>query len=190
MKKHRNVFKMPKGVKITGRSSTITNSFVNSIIPVCHPSDEEVLGALEILEMDPDDVRCSYCGDPFTEWDHFMPLVKDKKPTGYITEIENLVPSCGKCNQSKSGKNWKDWMIGPAAQSPTNRGVSDILERISRLERYETTFTRIHIDFESVAPPELWELYWNNLNELHAFMKTCQSTADELRREIKHNIKL
>ena len=42
--------------------------------------------------------------------DHLRPLVKDKEPTGYISEIHNLVPSCGKCNQSKGNKEWKAWM--------------------------------------------------------------------------------
>ena len=36
-------FQMPNAVKITGRISTITNSFVNSIIPVIEPSSEEVV---------------------------------------------------------------------------------------------------------------------------------------------------
>jgi hypothetical protein len=28
-------------------------------------------------------------------------LVEEKEPIGYISEIRNLVPVCGKCNQSK-----------------------------------------------------------------------------------------
>jgi hypothetical protein len=33
------LFRMPRPVKITGRSSSITNSFINSIIPVIPPSE-------------------------------------------------------------------------------------------------------------------------------------------------------
>ncbi len=102
-------FKMPKPVKISGRSSSITNSFVNAIIPVIVPTEPEVAKALEILGMG-DRPVCSYCGDPFTEWDHLRPLIVDKKPTGYISEIHNLVPACGKCNQSKGNKHWRTWM--------------------------------------------------------------------------------
>jgi 5-methylcytosine-specific restriction endonuclease McrA len=77
---------------------------VNSIIPVIDPSDAEIEEALNILKMEANNVRCSYCGDKATEWDHLRPIVKNKRPTGYISEIANLVPACGKCNQSKSGR--------------------------------------------------------------------------------------
>jgi endonuclease I len=58
------------------------------------------------------------------------PLVVDKKPTGYISEIQNLVPSCGKCNQSKGNKNWKLWITSEAKLSPASRGISNIENRI------------------------------------------------------------
>jgi 5-methylcytosine-specific restriction endonuclease McrA len=102
-----SLFRMPTPMKITGRSSSITNAFINSIIPVVQPSAEQVKEAMEILGMTPETYQCAYCGDKASEWDHLRPLVKDKKPTGYISEIHNLVPSCGKCNQSKGNKEWK-----------------------------------------------------------------------------------
>lgn len=126
-------FKMPRPVSIAGRISTITNSFVNGIIPVVEPSDEEVEGALRVLGISPDDVRCAYCGDPATEWDHLNPIVSGKRPTGFISEIHNLVPACGKCNQSKGGSEWREWITGPAPLSPASRGVPDLEERISRI---------------------------------------------------------
>ncbi|TET40105.1 MAG: HNH endonuclease, partial [Dehalococcoidia bacterium] len=90
--RYKEVFKTPKPMKITGRTSTITNSFVTSIIPSIEPTEEEIKECLEILGLDPNDLCCAYCGDKATEWDHLRPLVKDKKPTGYISEIRNLVP--------------------------------------------------------------------------------------------------
>jgi hypothetical protein len=45
---------MPTPMKITGRSSSITNAFINSIIPVVLPSAEEVKQALKILGMTPE----------------------------------------------------------------------------------------------------------------------------------------
>ncbi len=95
-------FSMPKPANIMGRASSITNSFINGIIPVVQPTKVEVLEALGILGMDPADVRCAYCGDKFTEWDHLRPLVFKQRPTGYISEIANLVPACGKCNSQKA----------------------------------------------------------------------------------------
>ncbi len=73
----KSVFRMPTPMKIIGRSSSITNSFVNSIIPVIHPTDDEILEALFILGMDENSINCAYCGDKFTEWDHLRPLVKE-----------------------------------------------------------------------------------------------------------------
>jgi hypothetical protein len=81
------VFSMPRPMKITGRSSSITNAFANAIIPAIQPTTAEVEQAFTILGMSPDDLRCSFCGDPSTEWDHLRPLVKDKRPTGYISVV-------------------------------------------------------------------------------------------------------
>ncbi len=78
------LFKMPKPMKITGRSSSITNSFINSIIPVVLPTEELVKEALSILNL-LENYQCSYCGAVATEWDHLRPLVVNKKPTGYIS---------------------------------------------------------------------------------------------------------
>lgn len=103
----KEIFKMPTPVKITGRTSSITNAFVNGIIPVIEPTDQEIIDALHTLGMTPTHIVCAYCGDTYSEWDHFHPLIKDKQPTGYISEIHNLVPACSKCNQSKGNKHWK-----------------------------------------------------------------------------------
>src|SRR5262249_46649708 len=90
-------FRLPSVQTMVSRKSSITNAFVNAVIPVIPPTLEEVLQALTILGMEPTDVRCAYCGDKSSEWDHLRPLVLNKRPTGFITEIANLVPACGKC---------------------------------------------------------------------------------------------
>ena len=68
-------FKMPKPINITGRSSSITNAFVNGIIPVIYPTDQEVIDALRVLDMTEETICCAYCGDPYKEWDHLNPLL-------------------------------------------------------------------------------------------------------------------
>ena len=186
----RHAFRMPRPVKISGRTSTITNSFVNGIIPVIEPRDDEILSVLTVLEMDPEDVRCSYCGDPHTEWDHFEPIVSNKRPTGFVSEIANLVPACGKCNQSKSGRRWRDWIEGPAARSPKTRGIPDLQKRISRLERFEATFTRRRINFETAVPQELWDAHWRNHDELHRLMRKSQKIAEQVRDAAKHAVEV
>jgi hypothetical protein len=177
----KKAFTMPKPVRITGRTSTITNSFVNGIIPVVMPSDAEVDKALSILGMNRNDVRCAYCGEMSTEWDHLRPIVQKERPTGFISEIANLVPACGKCNQSKSGHPWKEWINGPAPLSPHRRGIPDLPERIERLKNYESWRKPKVIDFASVVQPDLLAAHWKNLERLHALMRECQITSDKVR---------
>jgi hypothetical protein len=177
----RAVFAMPAAVKITGRTSTITNSFVNSIIPVVPPSETEVHEALAVLGMTPESIACSYCGDKMTEWDHLRPLVRGKRPTGYISEIANLVPACGKCNQSKSGADWREWIVGPAKQSPRSRGISDLDARIGRLIQFESWREPRRVDFERVVPADLCRTHWDNHDRLHSSMRECQRIADQVR---------
>ena len=73
---------------VTGRSSSITNAFVNAIIPVIEPTEAEELQALSILGMSPTNIRCAYGGDKATEWDHLNPIIRNQEPTGFIAELE------------------------------------------------------------------------------------------------------
>ena len=177
-------FAMPKPVRITGRSSSITNSFVNGVIPVVVPSEAEVREALEILGM-LERVTCSYCGDTSTEWDHLRPLVDKQRPTGYISEIHNLVPACGKCNQSKGNKHWLTWMRSTARLSPTARGVADIEERIARLQEYEDRGIPTRIDFEAAAGADLWEKHWAHHKKLLELMRVADQGAQEIRVRVR-----
>lgn len=177
-------FAMPKPVRITGRSSSITNSFVNGVIPVVVPSEAEVREALKILGM-LERVTCSYCGDTSTEWDHLRPLVDKQRPTGYISEIHNLVPACGKCNQSKGNKHWLTWMRSTARLSPTARGVADIEERIARLQEYEDRGVPTRIDFEAAAGADLWEKHWAHHKKLLELMRVADQEAQEIRVRVR-----
>ena len=168
---------MPTVMKITGRTSTITNAFVNAIIPVVHPTETQIKDALAILEMDASSLVCSYCGSTCSEWDHLRPLVVDKKPTGYISEIFNLVPACGKCNQSKGNKNWKIWMYSDAKLSPKSIQVADLDERVARLELYEKWGTPTCVDFETVVGIDTWNQHWENWQSIMDSMHAAQTHA-------------
>ena len=180
----KNVFRMPTPVKITGRTSTITNAFVNGIIPVIEPTDEEIDAALDTLGMTRDSICCAYCGAEYSEWDHFRPLVENKRPTGYVSEIHNLVPACGKCNQSKGNKKWKEWIYSDAKLSPKSRGIKNLDEKVKRLEEYERKYSPIIIDFEKMVGSKLWSEHWNNHIQLIALMKDCQKTSDDIKNRI------
>lgn len=168
-------------MSVTGRSSSITNAFINAIIPAVQPTEEEELEALQILEIDPRDIRCAYCGDKFTEWDHLRPIISNQEPTGYITEIANLVPSCGKCNQSKGKSYWRTWMEGSARLSPKSRGIDDLEERVARLIRYEAWREPRKIDFAAIVGPEMWKRHRENWRTVLDLLKKSQELATEIR---------
>lgn len=179
-----SLFKMPKPMKITGRSSSITNAFINSIIPVITPTEKQVKEALSILGMINNDFQCAYCGDTATEWDHLRPLVINKKPTGYISEIHNLVPACGKCNQSKGNKNWKTWMLSNAVLSPKTRGIKDINKRIKYLEKYEQWKKPTKMDFELIVGKKQWATHWENWKDIQLMMRKSQELAEKINKQV------
>lgn len=182
-------FSMPKPLKITGRSSSITNAFVSSIIPVIYPKTKEIENALEILGMTKDNISCAYCGDKHSEWDHFRPLIVNQRPTGYISEIKNLVPSCGKCNQSKGNKDWKEWMLGVARLSPSSRKVPNLKEKILKLEIYVAQEGVKFVDYEKEIGRKLWEKHWKNWKLVLGQMKLAQEHSDKLRKKLAKLIK-
>jgi HNH endonuclease len=177
-------FQMPTSATITGRSSSITNAFVSAIIPVVFPTEVEVIEALKVLGMSRTDVRCAYCGDPSTEWDHLRPLVVAQKPTGFISEIANLVPSCGKCNQSKGKKDWREWMRSSAPRSPRMRGILDLEARMVRLEAYEQWRQPKRLNFQELVGDDLWIEYWSNWQEVLGQMKKSQACAEKLKAQM------
>jgi len=179
-----SVFRMPPPGKITGRTSSITNAFVTSILPVRWPSSEDVVEALSVLGMTPETVVCAYCGDVKSEWDHLRPLVVGKQPTGYISELCNLVPSCGKCNQSKGNKSWLTWIDSTAKLSPRSRGVTDLEQRIGRLHAYEQWREPTRLDFAATVGEEAWSQYWDNYTKLHDLMRLSQAHDDAVRAAI------
>ncbi len=176
-----SLFRMPTPMKITGRSSSITNAFINSIIPVLPPSEDDVKEALNVLKISKTDFQCVYCGDGATEWDHLRPLVKEQKPTGYISEIQNLVPSCGKCNQSKGNKNWFDWILSDAPKSPKTREVENLNLRIENLQAYESWRKPTKVNFEDIVGSELWTQHWDNWSQVLQVMTESQKLANEIK---------
>lgn len=180
-----SAFRMPSVQTMVSRKSSITNAFVNAIIPVVPPTPGEIEEALRILRMEPEDLRCAYCGDKASEWDHLRPLVKGRRPTGFISEIGNLVPSCGKCNQSKRNENWETWMRSETATlSPRRRGVIDLEARIERLRAYEQWRPSDPVDFEKIVGHQAWRAYWDRLEAMDRTLAECQACAAKLGRMI------
>ena len=183
-----SAFQMPSVQTMVSRKSSITNAFVNAVIPVIVPTSDDIENALAILEMDPANVRCAYCGDKSSEWDHLRPLVVNKRPTGFVSEIANLVPACGKCNQSKGNKPWRIWIVSDAPLSPTGRMVADVAARFARLEAYESWQPPTQVDFEAILGREDWEKYWLMWKDVNETLSECQSVAELLRARVAEKL--
>lgn len=187
LKRHPD-FLLPVAGSIHGRSSTITAAFFSTITPVKVPSYEDVVEALEVLGMSTDKCTCIYCGGKKSEWDHLRPIVINKRPTGYITEIANLVPACGKCNQSKGNKPWREWIRSKAPHSPQTRGMTDLEERVGRLEAYERWRQPVRLDYEKILELALWEKHIKNWEQLLEKMKEAQEHAKVLRQALEAHL--
>jgi hypothetical protein len=170
--------------KITHRVSSVTNGFVQAIIPQTVPSRTEHAPVLAILKIDPDDLTCAYCGAAASEWDHLNPYVQAKRPSGFLNEARNLVPACGPCNASKSGKPWKTWLQGNARGSPNTRGVADIDLRAERLDRLEAELRLQPIDLSKLVEPELWASYWKRREDIERMLFEAQEEAVKIRQQI------
>lgn len=176
--------KFRKPLKITQRASSVTNSFVQAVIPWVPPSPTQQSEALKVLGME-DGIVCAYCGGVASDWDHLRPLVRNKRPTGYISDYKNLVPACGRCNQSKGAQDWRSWISGGAAGSPTSRGVADLSNRIAVLDRFESWGAVSPLPLEQLAAPELWSKHWENLRRLEEALQEAQRHATVLQAEVR-----
>jgi len=177
-------FRMPRARTITFRTSTVTNAFASAMLPFFQPKTAEISEVLKILGMNPSDLHCAYCGDKATEWEHLHPIVKERFPTGYPSSIRNFVPSCGKCNQSKGGKEWRDWITSDAPLSPKSRKIADLDKRISRLERYEKWANCRQLPLVNIVGEDAYKEYFGKLDHIISQMKEAQTMADILKAKI------
>jgi hypothetical protein len=164
--------KIPGKATISNRTSTMASQFARARAPYFIPSAEQFAARYKALGMDPVRPECIYCGGPPTEWDHLRPMVKDSRWTGFFTEIANLVPACGKCNQSRGSKPVKEWMTGSAQWSPflifqTRNGLNPteaLLEVKRRISIIDAVMT--------ADPPRCLEI--NIDDELEIALEDCR----------------
>ena len=112
--------KIPPKTTITSRTSTITSQFARTKAPYLNPTHVQLTERYALFGMDSTTASCVYCGGAQTEWDHLFAIVNDNKWTGYFTEVNNLIPACGKCNQSRGKKPYAEWMLSNAVLSVKN----------------------------------------------------------------------
>jgi len=160
--------KIPGKATISNRTSTMASQFARARAPYIPPTPTQAEARYRLLRIDPTMPECAYCGGLPTEWDHLFPMVTGSRWTGYFTEIANLVPTCGKCNQSRGSKPFAQWMRGKAAWSPlvvlqSKNGMSrdaalvEIERRVAAIERAIAAQppTRLFVDHEDTLELEL-----------------------------------
>jgi 5-methylcytosine-specific restriction endonuclease McrA len=167
--------------KIRNRMSSLAAIFVQAIIP--RKVDKQAQAALyEQFGIDPK--ACVYCGQAATDQDHFRAIVSASRPSGYFHTAENIVPSCGPCNQSKGASDWKTWMESKTAKnSPTRKNTQGTPDRIARLAAFAGTVDKPSLtadEMRQAAGDELWDGYWAKLAEIGKLMDRAQEDAEKI----------
>lgn len=177
-------FKLPKATSYSSITSSITKAFVDSIVLARKPTNEEYDEYMKIFPLTKEGKKeCAYCGGPFKYYEHFRPLVEGKLPSGYGSDIYNLVPSCGGCNEGKHGDNWKTYMEKRTlVDDPESHKL-----RYQRLEAYEEWGEGkvVKVDFREVIGDKDWDRYLFDKERIHALLRECY----ELQKQIKEKVK-
>lgn len=182
-------FKMPAKQNLKGRSSTISNAFVIGITPYIRPDDSELEAYYSALGIQ--EGQCAYCLGDGNGRDHLKPLVINGMPSGYITDIHNLVPCCQKCNSSKGSKDFKTWYKSKAnIKRLKQAGLSDqtIEERYNKICEYEKLVPE-PLNYEALVGKELWNEYKARLERLQKELSDNQMFCDKLNEIITKAIK-
>lgn len=173
-------FKMPTKSNLKSRSSTISNAFAISITPFISPTQEETAGYYEQLQIK--EGQCAYCLGEGNGRDHLKPLVEGGMPTGYITDIHNLIPCCQRCNSSKGSKDFRSWYKSEKnIQRLKKYGLTEqqIDERYKIICKYENNIGA-KLDYESIIGKEKWDEYKRRKEALLMQLKSDQEFCDEL----------
>lgn len=133
--------------------------------------DPEVLVQLTQHFMCEGNVLCIYCGSaPATRWDHLHPVSK-----GGDSSAGNLVPACGRCDDSKQDSTIDEWAHSKGKYRPSATRVSAIRARI---KEYQDAYAYEVKDFEKKLSAEQRGIYARFREKLHALRE--QMRADGL----------
>lgn len=176
-------FPMPSNSNLQNRISTINNSFVQSIIPRISEKDQVKLKKY-YEELGIEQNQCVYClKKGKVTGDHLHPLIKDKMPTGYITDINNIVPCCPDCNSSKGGKEFIDWYKSDCnVKRLNNFGISDeqINQRYKIIVNYINNHHQEPLNLKDVFGEDDWNEFNKIKNQLEEKLKECKEFCDKL----------
>lgn len=176
----KNKYKMPTRSTLKQRSSTINNAFAMSITPYIRPNDSELENYYNSLKIK--EGQCAYCLRDGNGRAHLKPLVSNGMPTGYITDIHNLVPCCQRCNSAKGSKTFEEWYKSiDNIERLKNIGLTDeiIEERYNAILEFGKNIPS-PIDYKKIVGEKLWQEYNDRRVRLNQQLKDDQEFCDTL----------
>ena len=182
-------FKLPTKSDLKSRSSTISNAFAIAITPYIYPTGDEIECFLKELHLEYG--QCAYCLGKANAMDHVKPLVTQGLPTGYITEIRNLVPCCSACNSAKGAQDFRVWYkSNKNIERLHGEGLNDtqIEERYDIVSKYIDKIPK-PIDYKAILGDELWQEYLLRKEEMIKLLKDDQLFCDKLNAIITEKMK-
>ena len=182
-------FKLTTKANLKGRSSTISNAFAISITPYIYPTSEEITDFYDLLAIE--EGQCAYCLGDANAMDHIKPLVTDGLPTGYITDIHNLVPCCSACNSAKGKKDFSEWYLSKNNVDRLHKkGLSNdkIQERFSVIKNYISRIG-VPLNYQEILGDDLWNEYLSRRKNLIAALRENQEFCDKLDAIITNKLK-
>lgn len=181
-------FKMPSKQDLKSRSSTISNAFAIAVTPFIRPSEADLEGYYEALGIE--EGQCAYCLGDGNGKDHLKPLVEYGMPTGYITDIKNLVPCCQKCNSSKGSKSFDEWYSSSKNKNRLKKqGMTDdaIEERYNKIKEFESKIGP-RLNYEKLVGKVLWDEYKERRERLLQALDDNQKFCNQLKETILKKI--
>lgn len=151
--------KYPAADKISSRSSTICRSMACTLMPRYPCTNEDENKWKKFFS----DKECAYCGKKATHLDHLFPLIDKRKPTGYMTEVSNLVPCCSLCNQRKGNINFVEYMRSDKCQYIGDKNDQD--KRINKINEFQNQMPAKRICIDSVILSE-WQKILTEYDDL------------------------
>ena len=75
-------------------------------------------------------------------------------------------------------------MVSDATLSPKTKGISDIQDRMEKLERYENNEVPTKVDFVTLVGKEKWDQHWKNWEVVQETMREAQVLATEINKTV------
>ena len=164
--------KLPKAPKRTtpGFAFSIINRALDNCLGKRRFGKDEMREVLDFFGTA--EPECVFCGSSAVRrWDHLVPVSQ-----GGETVRGNMVPACGRCDDSKQHYSFEQWMTGDARWSPKSQGVNDIERRKDRIRAYVERFGyHVRPLEERLTKSEL-----ERLESIRSRLKVLRVDVDEL----------